>query len=349
MQTLANFSDGSTAFESAAGQFEDARRTGQRLQERFYALADRIIRLRIVGEALAEELFAPFDHLRIEAAEPFLTIDVWHEAETGVRLERGDLPPKLGPYGIVAASTDGLVVAEHRPHSAALLSRRERRILAWVSRADRLHLDERARPFHKTLAVSLGELHVQLVHAGLVASEDRGGLFVGAGGSGKSTSTICCFLEGLTYLGDDFVGLVSGPGNVFVGYSLYSSALIKPTHMRRYPALLNACRPGRYPDEEKSVVCFGHSVEGYMASKVDLGAIILPRIVPRTETSFRSASARDALLALAPSSLLFLPGGGTRAMDLIGDVVTRVPAFWLELGTDVQRIAPQVRSLLAQA
>ena len=203
--------------------------------------------------------------------------------------------------------------------------------------------------FHKTLAVCLGDLGVQLIHAGLVASHGRGGLFVGMGGSGKSTSTICCFLEGLPYLGDDFIGLAAGEDDSFVGYSLYSSALIHPGHMRLYPALVAACRPGHYADEEKSVVDFGRIGKGQLASEVGIDAIILPRVVRREDTDFRPASARDALLALAPSSLLLLPGGGPGAMNRLGDLVSRVPAYWLELGADVRQIAPQVRALLAHA
>jgi hypothetical protein len=168
------------------------------------------------------------------------------------------------------------------------------------------------------------------------------------GGSGKSTSTICCLLEDLCYLGDDFVGLAINPGGGFTGHSLYCTALINPGHMNRYPLLEPACRPGHHVDEDKAVVCFGNFEGVRLAKETSIDAIILPRVVPREDTSFRSASMRDALLALAPSSLLFLPGGGPRAMDRLADLVTRVPAYWLELGADVRQIAPRVRELLVQ-
>lgn len=347
MQTLIDRTESAASFEHAAAKFESARRNSPP-QERWYVLADRVMRLRVAGVALAEELFAPFEHLRTEAGESFLTIDVWNEAETGVRPVRPGLPPTLGTYGVMSASADGCFVADHRPHSAAWLDRRARRVVAWVSCPKRLHLDERARPFHRSLAVCLGDLGIQFIHAGLVASARRGALFVGMGGSGKSTSAICCLLEGLSYLGDDFVGLAAGGDGTFTGHSLYSSALIGLAHMRRYPALQAACRPGHHEDEEKSVVCFSRLGTGRFARRVDIGAIVLPRVVAREETSFRPAAARDALIALAPSSLLYLPAVGPQAMQRLGALVARVPAFWLELGADVRQIAPQVRSLLAR-
>ena len=341
--------DGATGFAAASAAFGRATQAVGAVHEQHIRLAGRVMRVRVAGNHLAEELLAPFVHLRIEPAEPFFRLDLWHEEETGVGLDRPGLSPGLGTYGVVVVSEDGSVVAEHRPHASALLQRQERRIVAWVSRAGRLHLDERARPFHKPLAVALADDGVQLIHAGLVQSEGRGGLFVGMGGSGKSTSTICCLLEGLPYLGDDFVGLAVNPGGGFAGYSLYCTALINPGHMRRYPLLEPACLPGHHVEEDKSVVYFGGSVGVRLANETSIDAIILPRVtVPREDTSFRPASMRDALLALAPSSLLFLPGGGPRAMDRLGDLVTRVPAYWLELGADVRQIAPRVRELLMQ-
>lgn len=347
MQTLIDRPESAEAFTQAAAQFERARREAE-VQERFYSLADRIMRLRVVGAELTQEVFEPFEHLRTPPDEPFLTIDVWNEDETGVGLVRSKPSQTLGPYGMMTASADGRLIAEHRPHSAAWLDRRERRVVAWVSSPTLLHLDERARPFHRMLAVCLGDVGIQSIHAGLVASERRGALFVGMGGSGKSTSSICCFLEQLPYLGDDFVGLAAGDAGAFTGYSLYCSALTKLDHMQRYPILERAARPGHHAYEEKSVVSFNRLGTGQFASKVAIGAIVLPRVVPREATSFCPASARDALLALAPSSLLYLPGGGPRAMAKLSALVEHVPAFWLELGRDLRQVAPEVRSLLAQ-
>ena len=337
-----------TSFAAASAAFDRAAQAVGKVHEHHIGLAGRTMRLRVAGSRLADELLAPFSHLRSEPMEPFYRLDLWHEEETGVGLDRPGLPADLGTYGIVGASEDRTVVAEHRPHTAALLQRRERRIVAWVSGTGRLHLDERARPFHKPLAVALADDGVQLIHAGLVRSNGRGGLFVGMGGSGKSTSTICCLLEGLPYLGDDFVGLTVGSGGRFAGHSLYCTALINPGHLRRYPQLEPACRPGHHADEDKSVVCFGGFADVRLATETSIDAIILPRVVPREDTSFRLPATRDALLALAPSSLLFLPGGGPRAMDRLADLVTRVPAYWLELGRDVRQIAPRTAQLLAE-
>jgi hypothetical protein len=337
-------------FHRAAAGFQTAaRRHPDRIVESAYRLADRTVRLRVVGPELAAECAPPLAHLRASeaAAEPFLTIDVWHEAETGVAAERPCLPSPLDSYGVMTASADGRYVAEHRPHSGAWLDRRERRIFAWVASAGRLHLDERARPWHRALAVALGDLGIQTVHAGLVAWQGRGALLVGQGGAGKSTTSICCLLNGLAYLSDDFVGLAAAPDGDFVGHSLYNSALIRLGHLNGYHALAAACRPGHYPDEEKSMVCFSRMDGARLAAKVAIRAVLFPRVAGRADTEIAPLAPRAALLALAPSLLLCRTGVGARGMQRLAALVERVPSYRLELGHDLRQVAPTVTNLLS--
>jgi hypothetical protein len=72
-------------------------------------------------------------------------------------------------------------------------------------------------------------------------------------------------------------------------------------------------------------------------------------VVGRGETSFRPASQAEALLALAPSSVMFLPGASARSLDKLGKLVECVPCYWLELGRDVDRIPDAVRRMMAAA
>jgi hypothetical protein len=56
-----------------------------------------------------------------------------------------------------------------------------------------------------------------------------------------------------------------------------------------------------------------------------------------------------ALAALAPSTLLGLPGSDGSAFPVMADLVRRVPCFQLELGSDLPGIAPAVRRALEAA
>lgn len=336
------------AFQEAADAFSAACREVP-LRERFYRIAGRVVHVRVAGASLADELERSGRHLRIDPTDeaPILSVDAWHVAETGVELPTADLDPGLGQYGIMTASADRRFVAEQRPHGMTWLDRQSGRAIAAVASVQRLHLDERARPFHRVMSLRLGEVGVQFIHAGLITWSGRGALFTGMGGSGKSTTAIACLLGGLGYLGDDFIGLEQLAGGRFHGHSLYGAALINLPHMRRFPQLLAASVPGNHPHEEKSVAWLGDVPGARFEATTGIDAIVLPKVrLDSDHTRYERVSPRDALLALAPSSVLYLPAARPRAMDCLGALVERVPSYRLLLGRDVTRIAGCVKDLL---
>ena len=210
-------------------------------------------------------------------------------------------------------------------------------------------LDERARPFHRFLSVWLGDEGVQFVHAGLVARRDRAGglkgvLFVGRGGSGKTTSSIAYFRGGLVYLGDDFVGLEQ-MGAGFVGHSLYGSCLVNIQHIRRFPDLEAASLAPRLSHEEKAVVYLAPLDHARLADQVTIAAVVLPKVVDRRDTIYRPATRGQSLLTMAPSSIMSLPVMSHDPMDRLAGLVGAVPSFWLELGHDVNDIPVTVNAL----
>jgi hypothetical protein len=87
---------------------------------------------------------------------------------------------------------------------------------------------------------------------------------------------------------------------------------------------------------------------GALRRSVPIAAVMLPRVVRKEETTYRRASKAQALFAIAPTSVMFLPRPSQRAFDRVADLVERVPAYWLELGSNVDRIPDAVRALAAE-
>ena len=79
-----------------------------------------------------------------------------------------------------------------------------------------------------------------------------------------------------------------------------------------------------------------------------LRAILIPRITGRSETTIEPASPAAALKALAPSTLLQLPGEGRETMARLSALARRVPAYTLNAGTGMGGIAESVEALLTQ-
>ncbi|MFN3231290.1 MAG: hypothetical protein ACE363_03905 [Alphaproteobacteria bacterium] len=341
--------DPAIGYQRASDIFEMASsRANQTMTERSYSLGGRLIRLRVLGDALAAELHLPIQQLEVSAAPtstPALEIDVWDGAIKGMDAYVGELDQEAGTYGQVTLSEDGRFCGEQRGHSALWFDRTQERIVGCFSNLKTRDLDERARPFHRYFAVWLAVHDIQGIHAGLVSIDGKGLLFVGSGGTGKTTSSISSFLGGIGYLGDDFVGIEELGDGQFTGHCLYSSCLVNNDHIKRFPALEAVCKPPHHAHEEKSIVYLAPLGPDQIKTQTPVSGIVMPRIMGKGETTFRPARKAEALLRMAPSSIMSLPIVVDGALDRLASLVDAVPCYWLELGTDIDNIPTVVREV----
>lgn len=333
------------AFEEAMAACPDA------VSEHHYAFAGTCVRLRIAGRGLAQGITPPFDHLKggVPARKPGLTIDVWNQEETGVKGIPGATYERGEALSVFTASPEGRYVAEERNDGMSLLDRRTSHVVGYRGSSDTLYVNERARPFHRLLSVWFNDRDIQLLHSGLVSWRGRGVLFVGMAGAGKSTSSIACLRGGFGYLGDDHVWFEDTGDGSFTGHGLFASCLVTPEHLTRFPDLASHTEAANYAHEDKSLVYLSRLFPERMERSATISVVALPRVVDSDETSFRPASKGEALLALAPTSVMFLPGANVRSLDKLGKLVERVPCYWLELGRDVDQIPDTVRRMVAAA
>ncbi len=318
------------------------------LVETDYRIAGYPVRLRIAGAKLAADIERSLGHLRVAGApDPALTIEVWDDEEVGP-VGWTEWPDDVDFYGTLTVAEDARFVLNQRQSSVMLLDRRENRITGCVRARSALFLDERARPFHRLLSIWLDDRDIQFIHAALSVVEGHGLLFVGKGGSGKSTSSVACFLAGFPFLSDDFVALEKAEEGHLVGHSLYATCLIASDHIGRFASLARIARPANHDFEPKSVVFLADHQAARFAPDTPIAAVILPKVVDRPQTTFRRAKPMEAMLALAPTSIIILPGAAPSALDKLSELVTTAPAFWLELGHDVGQIVPTVRRICGE-
>lgn len=309
-------------------------------------LASHPIRIRVVGEAWANAVSSSMGHLAVSgrASAPVLTVDVWDVEAAGVPAPPlSELDPG-GPPILMRTSADGQFVGEQRPHSVTWLDRARERVVGFTRSARLLNLDERARPFHKMLSTWLESRGVQFVHSGLITHGEKGILFVGNGGAGKSTSSIACLRAGMGYLGDDFIGLGLEEGR-FVGHGLYASCLLNIHHIERFPDLKPLGHAPYHDFEDKFVLYLSEAFPGGIRRRVAVNALMMPRVVDAEVTTFKPAARAAALMAIAPTSVMFLARPNRAAFERLTQLVQNTPAYWLELGRRVDLIPNAVRAL----
>jgi hypothetical protein len=330
------------------------RKSPDRLHELLYCFGGYPVRVRIVGHEIAKDIIQPFSHLQDIASNmgisrAQLTIDIWDENETGVRCGINTRNGSGGRPKFTLQSPDGRFIARQRASSFSCYDREAKRIIGVAAWSDQVSVYERGKPLDRPLLQWHNDHDLQAIHAGLVSWKEKGVLFVGKSGSGKSTSALACFMAGFHFLSEDVVGLQSFSNGSFLGHSIYNSVFLKTDHLRRFPSMHPHVATSM-SSEDKSFLLLSQIFPERLARSVPIRAIVCPRVVDTLKPKLWPASKGDALLALAPSSLLELPnrGLGNRGFQRLVQLIQKVPCYWLEVGRELDRIPNYVRALLKE-
>lgn len=350
--------DGVAATEAMRSAFEIARSADpRRTIQRRYRLAGLQVVLTVAGEALADRIARTLTHLE-EAGPPAapadLRIELWDGEETGVSSPvpyLRDAFYRTWPFGrhVLASSRDEQRLGFQTQQATTILDRRGDRIVGFASSHRRLSLFELGKPLQPLLFAWLSARDIVPVHAGLVSQDGQGILLGGAGGSGKTTTSLLCARAGFAYLGDDYIGVPAAHGSPYRGYSLYNSTWLEPEHVRRFPWLERQVVRGT-EHEDKWLVVLSDIERLRLAPDARLRALALPKVLVAGETRWSLASRAEAVLRLAPSSILQLPFivPGS-ALERMTELSRSIPAYRLELGTDLERIPDRVAEILEDA
>lgn len=314
-----------------------------------FELAGLGVRLRFAGPAMVSPTVAALAHLAVPSGgDPDLTVRIWDSESTSTAApvppwgddayrEHGTIRGYFGEglYAVFLWGTRSLCVVDTDNDEAFL----------WTSSAENLGQPERGAPLRTLFHLWLTEQDVQLVHAAAVGRPDGCLLLVGNSGSGKTSTALSCLPSDLGHLGEDYCLVTDGePPSVF---SLYNSAKVGMESIKRLPFLRELLVEMPDRNTEKALLDLHLHAPGKLLATAPLRAIAIPEIVEREETVARPASSGVALAALAPSTLLQLPGTGERAMARLSALVRSVPCHRLEVGSDPSKIPAAIDSLLA--
>jgi len=333
-------------FDGALERFVRARDSAGAI-DHYLGLAGTSIRLSFAGEELVPHLTPALEHLRIPPIDsPDLTLCLWDTHSTGVRMspppcERESFTDRGDIWGF---DSPRIKTAFHySDYSVNLLDHERNTGVYWVNRADALPYWVSASPlrtlFHWWMERSGG----QLLHAAAVGTEDGAVLITGKGGAGKSTTALVCLAAGMGYLADDYLVVRDRPRPTV--YTLYCTAKLDPRRVDSFPALAPFVRSR--PEDEKAVLFLHPHFREQIRSEMPLRAMAIPRITPgQAETRFRPEAAATVQQAASFTTMAQLPYVGRHTHEFFGRLCSALPGYALELGHDLARIPPAVRSFL---
>jgi hypothetical protein len=311
-------------------------------------LANRRVVLRLVGRDLAAHTLRPFEHLCEEPCgemDPRLTVEIWDERVTGVGL--GTLQSEVDrSKPSTPVNESGRFSFNRHQNTTLCLDHANGHLVGCCRGADVLSLYELGRPFHVPIVLWHNGQDVPVVHAGLVAMEDKGILLAGPAGVGKSTAAVTCLLGGFTYLSDDLIGVESLPDGSFRGHSIYNSTYFEEDHLKRFPQLAPHAIKSRHAVDDKSLIILSSVLPSRIGRTTPIRAVVLSELGRSVQSTFRSASPAKALMALAPPTLAINRELGPSGFEKLARLVESVPCFHLMSGSDLDGIPIAVRELV---
>ncbi len=307
-------------------------------------IAGRPVLVRFGSQALAELLTRSIRHLREEfSSPPDFVIDCWSTAETC-------LSGESIKSGIFHLEKEGIQLTWDAPDGPLAIYDPSRNH-AWMrfGPVDSVSNYEVARPFRKILHWWAADRSLQIIHAGAVGDTCGGVLLAGRSGSGKSTTALACLAGGLKYAADDYC-LVE-PGERPRLHSLYLSGVANARTADLVPTLRHALlsaptMPGQ--DSAKHLIFSDEIAPSSVTLGFPLRAIVVPRITGSDSTRLEPLSAAECLRALAPSTLLQLPGQRAEGLARLANLVRSIPSWTLCLGNDPRSAVDVLANLLAQ-
>jgi hypothetical protein len=207
---------------------------------------------------------------------------------------------------------------------------------AWYCVADRSALPdyEVCTPMRFLLHWILAARGLVFTHAASVGRNGRGVLLVGRGGAGKSTTALACHLNGLEFLGDDYVAVE--PESPAHAFHIYRGAKLTDDTLPRFPELSRRLHPTN-KTQNKNVVMLNHS-DGPIVRSLPVAAVLRPRIGGGGRTTISPAAPSVILMEMATSTVLQAQGGGQHILSGLAALCRGVPCYDLELGGDFGEI-----------
>ena len=317
---------------------------------RSYRLAGRHVRVTAAGQHLLDQVDQSLAPRRGGDGDPDLHVTLVDTTATGT-------PPPAPTWewdqherhGQIPQFADGDLRVAYDVGWRALkvVDRGRDRAVLWMHDAAAMPSWEVAAPLRTLLHWWLPGAGRRLVHAAAVGTDAGAALLVGPGGQGKSTTALATALDGLRFLGDDYVA-VGRDEDQWRVWSLYATAKVDLTRVPDVAARVAGC-PRLPSHAEKTTIALGGAGAPLdVVERLPLRVLVLPELVDGT-SSVVPARAADVLRALAPSTIMQQPGDEAAVLSYLARLTRDVPSVRLRVGRGTAPPTDLLRDLVEEA
>lgn len=330
--------------------FKEAQMNASHFPDFFFKVDRFIIRLVFAGESLYPELTRVFSHLRIiSPLEADLTVFCWDSVSTSSSIPW--TPSMKKPVGrendIFYFNSDDIYFSyNHTSGILNMLNTENNTGIFWIEDYRELPLYEITSAFKNLINWWFYRKHFYLVHSAAVGVDGRGVLIAGKGKTGKSTTAMACFQDGMAYAGDDYV-LLSKETEFRIS-SLYSAVKLEDNEIfQTFGLKMESCLSD--PFYKKKILFLNDLDQSRMADGFLLRALVIPRINNRSEMGLRVLPPAQAFREMAPSSLFQQMGHKVEVVNFLAELTRNIPCYRLTLSRDIHQIPGVIKTLISDS
>jgi hypothetical protein len=310
--------------------------------ETWLSLAEHPVHLRIAGAALHARSIPALAHLVGHVGRASLTIDCWDRNATGVEPPPPPVPqhsPLMRGGARELVGRDVRMTYDSWMRMLCVYDRRRDRAFVTVADADQIPAWVDRAPLRTIFTWWAGDTGLAFLHASAVTSGDGAIVLAGASGSGKSTTAMACFADGLGFIADDACLVRLDPQPTV--FTVYGKAKLERDAFHNLPQLAELAVD---PDGASVVIDATRRV----VPSAPLRAVVLPTLTDGRRSRLAQVSPTAARRLLVRTTLVE-GGAGGAALGPITELAGRVPCYRLELGSDLTDVVSTVRTVLGAA
>ncbi|MGX5848715.1 serine kinase [Mesorhizobium sp. PL10] len=205
---------------------------------------------------------------------------------------------------------------------------------------------EQGAPLRAFLHWEYAARGMRLTHAGTLGIGGKGVLLAGSGGAGKSGTVVAGLINGLDSVGDDYV-LIDRTEDV-TAYPLFATLKQDPEGFRRLQLdrTLKSYQPLNW--QGKHAFHIDEIASRRIPASLDIIALMVPHISGGTKSSIMPIARKDAMIALAPSGIVQMPGEREAGFRFFSELTRDLPCYRLSLGTEPREIADAIADFLVR-
>ena len=285
------------------------------------------VKLCFAGEALFEKVYPAVEHLEADPALPQeLTVHLFDTMSSGIEL------PEAPWTGKMATCRDKQLMVNNggfhmlfNPASRvySVIDTEEKTAFYHGPDASMIPTFELSAPMRMIFHWWGREKGMHLIHSACAGSCGKGVLITGRGGAGKSTMALSLAMEGLEYVGDDYVFITGDP--VPKALSIYNSAKINPDMIEKLQLPLGYLENVHELGTEKGLIYLNKHYRKSLVRELGISAVLIPEA--NGDPKRKRIPPFMAFAEMASSTIFQMPGSGSQTLSEIRSVLNGIPAF----------------------